>query len=323
MRRLNLILLGLALVSAGCSNNNFDPGSEIESVRILATRAEPPYAAPGATVRMDTLAFDGRAKRLAPMVLSWIPIPCINPAGDAFYACFPRFAEAFHPGVDLTPALTSGTSFSFQMPSNVIATHLGSRGQGPYGLAVVFTIACAGHVEYMPPAAGASPDALPFGCFDAGGAALGPNDFVFAYALVYAFTGRTNANPVIDHVTFGGAAVDADAGIAVAHCTKSSIDACPATDLQTILPDSDQELDPGDTDTNGNVLKEEVWVDYYVTAGKVKNDTIVVFDPHTGRLANTADPFYSPQSSGASTLWAVAHDNRGGVSWVELGVHAR
>jgi hypothetical protein len=59
-----------------------------------------------------------------------------------------------------------------------------------------------------------------------------------------------------------------------------------------------------------------------LTAGKVAHDTIVLFDPRAGRLSNTSDSFYSPQAAGDSILWAVVHDNRGGVSWAQFSIHA-
>jgi len=317
MRRAPTLLLG-ALALWGCNSNNLTPVSLVQSVRILATSADKPYALPGDTVTMQVLAFDGRASQLTPMGVWWLPQPCIDPPGDAFYACFPAFAESYAPGVDLTSQLVPGPAFSFGMPSDAIAAHSGSRGGEPYGLAVVFTIACAGHVQYLSPAPGAPPDTLPFGCFDAANNLLGPDEFVFAYSLVYAFTDRTNANPVIQSITFEGSTVDPAVGITVEHCTQSNIDKCSTTALDTIVPASSDETDPGDLDANGNPLKEEIYVEYFLTAGKVKNDSMILYDPAAGLLPNTSDDFYAPQSPGSFYLWAVVHDNRGGVAWQQV-----
>jgi hypothetical protein len=208
------------------------------------------------------------------------------------------------------------------MPADAITSHRLQRGGDPYGLAVAFAIACAGHVEYTPQAGGA-PDALPLGCFDDNHVQLGPDDFVFAYSLVYAFSDRTNANPVIDHLSLNGNAVDAMRGITLDHCTQPSIDDCPTSQLDTVVPATSQELDPADINANGNELREEIWVDYYLTAGKVKSDTVILFDPRLGALSNTADALSAPRSAGAYSLWAVAHDNRGGVSWLQVPFDAQ
>lgn len=312
-----LLLLSMFLSACG---TNFDPSSLVESVRILATSADKPYAAPGDTVHMNVLAFDGRASKPEPMKLYWLPTACIDPPGGNYYACYPAFAKMFKPNVDIGGQLTAGTSFSFQMPSDVIASNQGRTSVGdPYGLAVVFTIACAGHVVFLPTPAGASPAALPFGCLDSSGAALSPDDFVFAYTLIYSFTNRTNANPVIDAVTFGGTSVNVDAGITVGHCATSN---CPSTSIGTVVPPSSQETDPGDLGANGQPLKEEIYVDYYVTAGSLKDDTVILYDPQSDSLSG-ADSYQAPTSAGDYLFWSVVHDNRGGTSWLQIPLHAQ
>lgn len=321
MTRLGFSFLAAAALS--CQSSKVDPESKVESVRILATRADKPYAAPSDTVNLDVLAFDGRANQPQRMSLFWVPAPCINPPNDAYYACYADFASAFAPGVDVTASLVSGTSFSFSMPADVIARHQPTRSGPAYGLAVVFTIACAGHVEFLPSSARAGADALPIGCFDENHGQLGPADFTFAYSLVYAFENRSNQNPVFDHVAFGGAVVDPAVGITVDHCTNSNIDDCPTTPLDVIVPASDQERDPGSLDAQGNVLGEEIYVDYFVTEGKLGNDVLVLFDPKAGFESSSTNHLSAPQMPGDYMLWTVLRDNRGGASWLAFQLHAR
>lgn len=318
---MGLAVLVCAVVTDGCSTK-FTPQSLIDSVRILAVRADQPYAPPGATVNLDLLAFDGRPTQPAPMVISWLTQPCFNPENDDYYACFSSFSKTFQAGVDLSAQLTAGSNFAFQMPTDVIASHANTAGRDPYGVAVVFTFACAGHVEYTPSAAGGAPDGVPFGCFDATGAKLGADAFVFSYALVYSFTDRTNANPVVTGLTYAGSPVDTSAGISLPHCTQSNIDNCSTAQLDTAVPASSQEPDPG-ASTSGRAVKEEIWVDYYLTAGKVKNDTVILYDPLASQLSNTADDLSAPQQAGDAQLWAVVHDNRGGVNWEQVTLHAQ
>jgi len=315
-----LFLLGCAF-SGGCGSN-FTSETLIDSVRVLAVSADPPYAPPGTTVKMDMLAFDGRPTQPAPMVTSWLPQVCFDPPGDNYYGCFPAFAGSFRDGADLTSALTAGSSFSFTMPEDVITSHSSTRGADAYGLAVVFSFACAGHVEYTPSAAGDRPDGVPFGCFDASGARLGADSFVFSYAQVYAFTDRKNANPVITGLTYQGQIVSPSAGIPMARCTRSSIDDCPKASFDTVVPASSQEPDPG-ASSPGRAVKEEIWVDYYLTAGKVKNETVILYDPLAGKLSGTVDDLSTPQRAGDAELWAVVHDNRGGVSWEQVTMHVQ
>jgi len=321
-----MALVAVVLAAAACSGGNFDPPSLVESVRILATQADLPYAQPGETVTLRMLAVDGRADTSRPMQLYWLPAVCEDPPGDLYYACYAGFARAFAPGVDLGPQLSAGAALSFTMPADAITARAPRPGDGgdPFGIVYAFAIACAGHVEYVPvDPATQSPASNPFGCFDDARNALGADDFVFAFTRVYAFADRRNANPVIDHLTFGGTPVDPAAGITVPHCTASQQSDCPTTDLDTVVPDSSQEPNPADVDAAGHVAGEVIWVDYYATAGRVKTDAPLLFDAHTGRVSGSGDPFEAPLAAGDQTLWAVVHDDRGGASWVTVPMHVQ
>ncbi len=60
-----------------------------------------------------------------------------------------------------------------------------------------------------------------------------------------------------------------------------------------------------------------------MTAGKLKSDVIILYDPTSGKLSDTGDDCYSPRAAGDYLLWAVLHDNRGGVSWVQSSIHVQ
>jgi hypothetical protein len=315
--------LSAALLVAACGSTTFDPESKVQSVRIIGTQADRPYARPGDTVTLQTLAVDQRSTKPQPMQVFWFPDRCVDPLDDGYFNCYPALLQRYPVHVDLSAQLQTGSVASFQMPPDAIALHRGPRGDVPYGMMVVFLMACAGHVEAVSPPPGSGPEALPFGCFDSAGRPLGPDSYVFAYHVLFAFTNRTNANPVIDHLVFAGAPVDATAGISVAHCTAANIDSCPTVTLDTAVPDSSQELDPGNVDVNGTVLKEELWADYLLTGGKVKNDVQVLFDPRLGRLTGSINAFSAPLLPGEYTLWSVVRDNRGGAAWLSIPIHAK
>jgi hypothetical protein len=317
------LLLATLLPIACAEQPTFDPPSHIDSVRILATRADSPYARPGDHVEVEVLAVDGRSTAPEPMHVYFLPRACINPPNDAYYGCFSEFRAEFPSGVDLESELLSGTTFSFDLPADVIDAHAGIPGQTPYGMVVDFAIACAGRVEYRPDLAGAAPDAVPFACFDRSDRQLGAEEFAFAYSLVYAFSDRSNANPLLESLTFGGTPVDPSAGIEVDHCTASNIDDCPATKLDVNVPSSSQEPDPSNSAPDGAILGESLYVNYFSTAGKIANDTTIIFDPRQGRLADTGNDFRSPPSAGDYQLWAVVHDNRGGVVGQQFRLHVR
>jgi hypothetical protein len=188
-----------------------------------------------------------------------------------------------------------------------------------YGVALAFVIACAGHVEYLPPDPNTqSPSATPFGCFDEAHRALGADDFVFAFKRVYSFADRRNANPAVPSLSYGGAAVDPATGVTIGHCRANDEKNCAKTTVDVRLPDSTWEVDPANIDANGHVAHETIWVDYYATAGRFAKDEKLLFDAHSGRVSPAGDDFVAPLSPGAQTLWAVVQDNRGGASWVAV-----
>jgi hypothetical protein len=317
------IFIAAALTAAvSACGDDLPQANLVDGVRVLATRADKPYAMPGESVSLEALAIDGRRDRSRAMQVLWLPAICLNPPGDDYFACYPSFASQFQPGVDLSSALVAGNAFTFTIPANAIATAIPHPGAvDPYGVAFAFVIACAGRIEYVPVDTSAdSPVTTPFGCFDESHAALGPDQFVFAFTRVYAFADRRNANPVIDHVTFGGAPVDPAAGIALDHCTASSETSCAATDVDVVVPDASWEVDPGSLDPSGSSGHEAIWVDYYTTGGRFAKDSVVLFDAHSGRVSSTGDGYAAPLSAGPQTMWAVVHDTRGGASWIAIPI---
>ncbi len=317
-----LVLLSAVLASCG---NDFDPASKITSVRILASRADKPYAKPGDSVELELLAVDGRKDKSRPMMLSWVPAPCINPLNDAYENCYSSFEGAFARGVDLTSQLGSGSKHSLQIPADILRRSASTQSGAPYASVLAFSMACAGHVEYVG-RRGSSPQAVPFACFDSSGQELGPDDFVFATSRVFVFADRTNANPVVDAITMNGQTIDPAAGLVLDHCATPSENGkdptCPTYAIDVVVPRSSQEADPSNIGIKGNVLREGLWVDYYLTGGKVKSDVRILYDARVGRVSSAND-LEAPAAPGDATLWAVAHDNRGGVSWMAVPLHAR
>ncbi|HZU81624.1 MAG TPA: hypothetical protein VE987_01850 [Polyangiaceae bacterium] len=330
----------------------------VDTVRILASSADQPYAQPQSTVTVRVLAVDGRPQRPAPMTLEWLPFVCENPANDAYYACFPQMAQqiaqaasapaggaaaaiapvtgcggvgpapgaaaALRPGTDLTPALIGGDCAQFTMPADAITSHASSPPAPiPYGLAILFNAACAGHLELVP----LDPNnvqAPPIGCFDAQHNQLGPDDWVFGFTRVYAYASLKNENPVIDSIDVNGTAYDpqalAEAGFSVASCGGS----CSAVHIGPVVDARSWELNPEAKDMNGNTIHEEIWADFFSTFGSFNSDARLLFDPVAGSVGGPGDTdaqFQPPGSPGDGTIWIIVHDNRGGASWASVPVH--
>jgi hypothetical protein len=324
-----------AWASSSCAPAGFQDGNIINSVRILTSSSDEPYAQPGDTVTTQVLAYDARPVKPEPMTIYWIPIPCMNPASDAYYACFSGLLAAGQgdagapsgagaPAIDLSK-LPTGKSFAFSMPSTAISMHTPVPGSAAsYGLAILFNIACAGHLEFVPldPNNIQSP---PIGCFDAQHTQLSAPDYVFGFTRVYAYATLTNANPVIQSVDLDGTALSLAADttvpvLDVTHCTGK----CKTNRIGPVVPASSQEPDPASHDAQGNELKEQIWAEYFSTIGTFSDDVRLLYDPSAGSLgapSDTDDTYTPPSEPGDGFLWIVVHDNRGGASWATVPVH--
>ena len=82
-------LLGLFLVGCG---PDFDPPSELHSLRVLAVQKDVPYAQPGQTVNLQMLWEDASVDVLSgaeqrKVQIAW-SAPCFDPDADLYYQCF-------------------------------------------------------------------------------------------------------------------------------------------------------------------------------------------------------------------------------------------
>jgi hypothetical protein len=354
-----LLTAGLALAASAawlvsCGPTGFADEALVNGVRILATRADLPYAKPGDTVTLSVLAVDGRTRAPGqePMVVYWFPVAlappfsrplppedfvCEDPANDAYYACFSSLvallgdagAKVIAPGVDLSSFVPKGPTFSVPLSSDIITKHPPVQGTDPYGMAIVFNMACAGHPELLAPnSSDRSFNQVPIGCFDKNGNRLDSDSYVVGYTTIYAYDALTNANPVISHMVYQGNDMDGgfvgdsstarvpfvDGDIAVDPCAETNTKDCPTYSFDLVVPSSSWEVDP-QNHPNGQPLHEQIWVDYYWTTGTFSDDSRLVYDPAQGYVGKTAVSWTAPADAGPATFWAVVHDNRGGVAW--------
>ncbi len=332
----------LALSPTACGVGDFDPSTKVSTVRLLASRVngDKAYAKPGDDVELEVLAFDGREQKPRPMQIYWIPFPCVNPRGDLYYACFVDTGAAsggagsgggasgasgalgqLQPGVDLSPFLPTGPKYSVKVPADIIDKHRPVQGAvDPYGLVIVFNVACAGHVEIVAVDPAAGPQAVPLGCFDEAHNRLPPSDYVIGFTRVYAYASRTNANPVIDNVTVDGAPIKKDGP--VPYELPPCVPGCPQVKLNVQVPETSQELNPGDVDPDGQTRKELLWVDYFTTDGALDGEARLLYDPTRGKVTSD-EPFSFPSTAKDGFVWVVVHDNRDGVDWLQIPFHVR
>jgi hypothetical protein len=331
------LVLGASVAS--CGNDDFDPAPLVNTVRILAAHASQPYAQPGEKVEVEVLAFDGRRDRSRPMKIYWLPAPCMNPLQDAYYACFALLGGAagrdagagpnpiglLKPGVDLSPFLPTGPKFEFTMPADAVTSHPKVPGiLDPYGLAILFNIACAGHLELIERDT-SNPQAVPIGCFDdTTRERLGADDYVIGLTRVYAYDKRRNENPVISGVLYDGKPVDLREGITIDVCDKEKKSECPEKPIEVQVPDASQETFLSDAEEDqGTMRKEQVYVAFFSTSARFKDGARLLYEPTRGKVIGTEDKLLGPKVAGDGFIWAVVHDNRGGATWVQFPFHTK
>jgi hypothetical protein len=219
-------------------------------------------------------------------------------------------------GVDLSAFLPQGDTFSFTMPADAIQPRVGTD---PYGLAILFNIACAGQVRLaeLDPTGGAQQ--VPIQCTDESGVPLPPSDYVIGISRVYAYETRTNTNPVIEKLTFEGQDVDVAKGITLDRCTDVKRTDCPEKKLDVRVSDSSWEENPSEV-IDGRVLREQIWASLYSDKGDLEVEARLLFDTTKGRPSKTEVKFKAAAEPGTGTIWAFVHDNRGGAAWLVVPV---
>lgn len=337
-----LAAIVIALGTYACGPAPFAPQQELGSVRILATRADKPFAQPGDEVKLEMLAVDGRKIKKQPLKIYWLPILCENPINDLYYACFSSLlggsgdggareggaadggGPTFPANTDITPFLTEGPTYTVKVAPDLIARHPVVKGAlDPYGLDIVFAIACAGRVRTIPvDLSDPTPQKVPIGCFDDDGNQLGPDDYVFAFTRVYAYANRPNANPPIDDVVFDGKSVDLTQGVTVDRCTVAEAD-CVRHPVDVSVPESAWELNPGALAADGTTLHEQVYAIYYYTIEKAEKEGRLLYDSRTGRVSDTPNHFIPQSVAGDGRIYIVVHDNRGGTNWVDFPISVK
>ena len=326
----------LALFLLGCGPD-FDPPSELHSLRVLAVQKDKPYAQPGDTVNLQMLWEDASLNVGRPVTIAW-SAPCFDPPGDLYYLCFAN-KDLFGSSA---PVLGDSTSVTLLKEIISQRTQPSQSRNAPYGIAYVFFAACAGTLTAVAPT---SATAFPIGCKDDAGNLLGADDFVAGYTSVYSFDGFSNNNPEISGFEVDGKTIAADAFCQDTDCIAQAGSSVPDPDtidcstddprcIPTCAADGDrsckgwsvhpvldkdakanQDTDEVSSTLVGRHLGEQMWINYYTDAGSFKSPVRLLNDASTGWNDDYGAEFYAPKAAGMVRIWGVVHDNRGGASW--------
>ena len=310
LSRFSVTLAALVSLGAltGCEDNDFDPGSRVTSLRVLAQQADNPYARPGEAIHLTSLSHDPAGR---PVTWAWAA--CVNPDASSVEGCLAKVARDSE-ATGAPPLLMMGvgqTSLDYTVPANVL------DGFEPDALPLaqvgLVSVACPGELNFN------GTGELPFGCTEAGtGRELGLDEYVVGIKRVYVRNTDRNRNPAVAQVLFDGADWPAE--------MVPEVDACDTDDNQfddcskslrheiTAVPTA-ASFESG-RDEFGRDFEEQVVVQYYSTEGIFEDEVRVGDDPATR--------FVARKNSGQElTLWFVIRDDRGGVTWTERRLRVR
>jgi hypothetical protein len=271
MKRLFALCVCLA-----CEASGFEPEYLVDTLRVLAVKADASLAAPGDTVHFTTSWADPNGNGRA---IAWAWGTCLNPGSTQITDC--------------ATALTSlgyGTdSFTATVPANA----LDGVPVGEFG--VVFA-ACAGKLALTPnPNTGA-----PVTCTDGNGGAIGRDGFMWGGTRVTVVTGLVNANPGIDQVFVDGNAWARSDIVALDPATTHVLS-------YTATAGSAETYDFG----TGPITEQIVgW--FYVTQGALAagyaspDDSNAFAITYTPPTTNRTKPVH---------VWFVLRDDRGGLTF--------
>jgi hypothetical protein len=277
--------LALGVAPLACASDELTPVSVVDTLRVLAVRADKPIAEPGEAVHLDALVADPRGGGRA-VTMAWAT--CLNAGSQEVTAC----ADG------ATPFALGGAALDVVVPMNALD---GSPTNPPVGIDGVLFAACAGDV--LPERTATSPVRCAMH-----GADVGRDGFMWGEKRIVVARGVRNANPKIASVLIDGAAWDATTVPVVARCDAEKYDDCPSDVTRSIAIAAT----PDSAETYGQ-FTEDLVAFFFVSGGRVADD----FVRAQGGAFTTSLAAANVASGTTVSVWIVLRDDRGGVDWKE------
>ncbi len=302
--RLSVLVPFLAL---GCADE-VEPGTKVDSLRVLAQQADLPFAHPGETVQLRSLSYDPQGRPL-----TWLWASCVNPSESTLQGCLDRIAESGDPSAAVFANGEGIDAPTLAVPSDAISS-LPAAARAAASIGVV-SAACPGNLSV-----GAGPGGLPFKCQDgASGRELELDEFIVGVKRISLREADRNQNPVIESISFDGVDWPADEVKDIGFCDQTDFvyDTCPSEHKHQLAANITRASFEAGRDETGHDFDEQLIIQYYATEGIFEYEVKIGSEPKNGFVARRS------ASGQTLKLWFVARDNRGGVSWAERQVKVR
>lgn len=304
MKVLSTVVLFLSTwFAAGCGAD-FDPGSRVTDLRVLAVRADQPFARPGETVTLDALAHDPSQR---PIEWGWAA--CVTPDDTDVASCMQAIGKDVAAGKAIASAGGRDvTHFQVTVPEDALARVAPEARRGAF--VGVLVAACPAHLVLQP-------DRVD--CVDGSGAPLPSGAWVFGIKRITIRERDRNANPSIASVTFDGApwAEDEVKDVDACDTDGNRFDRCPESVTHRVAAVPAAEATEHGVDELTQPFDESLVVQGYATEGMFEHEVRVGDSPETRWVARAA------ARGREQSLWFVVRDDRGGVTWATRRVRVR
>lgn len=285
MRRLRTLAVraSLAISIAAACGGDFDPGSRVTKLRVLAIRSDRPFTRPGERIALEPLVVDPAAR---PLTYGYAL--CRDPRSSSVLECLAA--------ADPTPLyIGPQPNFGLDVPD---ARSLG-----------LVVAACPGPLRYAPTLP------LPFVC-ESEGHTLSLEDFELGVKRIFVRARDRNENPSITRVTWDDMDWPQGEAREVSRCDEDTNDfsECPesiAHRLSVVTSPAESGVDE-----TGATFRERQIIQYYASEGIFEFDVKSAEVPETRWLARKSTPT-------EVRVWFVVRDDRGGVTWTERRVLVR
>jgi hypothetical protein len=310
MKKLVTVGFFLGLSSMLGCEADFDPGSRVNSFRVLGQQMDAPFAKPGETVNITSLSHDPSGRSV-----TWAWGACVNPDASTVEGCLSKIAAdaAASGGSGILAQGPALSDFSYTVPADA----LDSLPEGAKAAAMVgvVSIACPGDLSFEQ-----ASNTLAFSCKEVGtGRVFGLDEYVVGLKRIQVRAADRNQNPQIEQVSFDGKEWPEAEVKQVIACDTDNNEYEPCAENTkhaiTLRPTADS-VESGRTEF-GVDFSEQVVIQYFATEGIFEHEVKIAAEPETHWAARKA-------ASGKDlTLWMVVHDNRGGATWTERHVHVQ
>ncbi len=300
MSRILLIGCMSALFVFGCAD--FEPVHLVTKFKVLAVSAEPPEISPGDGTTLRVLWADPQGEGRE-VQFAWVLCGGLIHASEGLSFCeivYPPWIETASNGGDTLVVPATPTDLLEDLPP----------GEDRLFVTAV-VIMCAGGELPSAEELIEKADVPNINTLCEGGDGL--SSFK---AVLISNSEDPNTNPAIEYLELEGTPLDSvdNGGLGTIACNEA--DKC-GTESKIGVFMTEDSFQTFDVEEFGNIktVDEDLYVSWFTTGGEYNADR-----SGSDEVLGPYEVTWKPENEGAYTLYAVAHDTRGGVSWQTYSV---